>query len=302
MKKYQVWQLPSMRFGIVVSDPDDWTARSLMADLNRCGLEADFLNFSDLSAQVGSCMSLRSGKCDLSGLEGLIVRDMGQGTSQDMAFRFEILRALQKIGLKVINPPEAIAAAANKLATSLALKSAGVPTPWTMATSSLDDARDALQIHGRLVSKPLYGYKGRGIQLITKDNPGALKEIMDVQGMIYLQEFIELHKPRDIRAFVVGGELAGAIYRVAPEGSWISNLARGGVPRECNRTGELESLAVRAGRSIGAVYCGVDLLETEDGLKVIEVNGTPSGKGIFDALGIDVCSKIASYVLSSHGA
>ncbi|HWQ18804.1 MAG TPA: RimK family alpha-L-glutamate ligase [Methanotrichaceae archaeon] len=286
-----------MRFGIVVSDPDDWTARSLQADLNKCGLDASFLNFSKLSAQVGGAVAISCGKSDLAGLEGLIVRDLGQGTSQDMAFRFEVLRALQQLGLQVINPPEAIATAANKFATSIAMQRSGVPTPWTLATSSLDDALAALERHGRLVSKPLYGYKGRGIQLITKENAGALKAIIDGQGMAYLQEFVELSNPRDIRAFVVGDELAGAIYRVAPEGSWISNLARGGSPQECRMTDELADLAVRASRSVGAVYCGVDLLETEDGLKVIEVNGTPSGKGIFDALGIDVCRKIANYVL-----
>lgn len=285
-----------MRFGIVVSDPDDWTARSLQADLNKAGIDADFLNFSELSAQVGGCMAINSGKIDLAGLEGLIVRDLGQGTSQDMAFRFEVLRALQQLGLQVINPPEAIAMAANKFATSMALQRSGVPTPWTMATSSLDDALACLERHGRLVSKPLYGYKGRGIQLITRENSGPIKAIMDQQGMVYLQEFVELSNPRDIRAFVVADEVAGAIYRVAPEGSWISNLARGGSPQECRMTDELASLAVRAGRCVGAVYCGVDLLETEDGLKVIEVNGTPSGKGIFDALGIDVCLKIANYL------
>jgi len=286
-----------MRFGIVVSDPDDWTARSLQADLNKSGIDAGFLNFSELSAQVGCDMAITCMKSNLTCLDGLIIRDLGQGTSQDMAFRFEVLRALQQLGLRVINPPEAIAAAANKFATSIAMQRSGVPTPWTMATSSLDDALAELERHGRLVSKPLYGYKGRGIQLITRDNASALKAIMDEQGMAYLQEFIELSNPRDIRAFVVGDELVGAIYRVAPEGSWISNLARGGSPQECRMTDELADLAVRACHSVGAVYCGVDLLETRGGLKVIEVNGTPSGKGIFDALGIDVCRKIANYVL-----
>lgn len=286
-----------MRFGIVVSDPDDWTARSLKSDLNKSGIDAGFLNFSDLSARVGGDIAISCGKNDMASLEGLIVRDLGQGTSQDMAFRFEVLRSLQQQGVMVINPPEAISAAANKFATSMALQRSGVPTPWTLATSSLNDALAALERHGRLVSKPLYGYKGRGIQLITRDNLGALKTILDQQGMVYLQEFVELSNPRDIRAFVVGGELAGAIYRVAPEGSWISNLARGGSPKECKMTDELSSLAVRASRSVGAVYCGVDLLETKEGLKVIEVNGTPSGKGIFDALGIDVCQKIADFVM-----
>ncbi len=93
--------------------------------------------------------------------------------------------------------------------------------------------------------------------------------------------------------------MQGAIYRNAPPGEWISNLARGGRPTPCPKTRELEDLAVRSARAVGAIYCGVDLLESKDGLTTIEVNGTPSGKGIYDALGIDVTEAIAEHVCSN---
>ncbi len=91
--------------------------------------------------------------------------------------------------------------------------------------------------------------------------------------------------------------MQGAIYRNVHRENG-SHLARGGRPTPVE-TRELEDLAVRSARAVGAIYCGVDLLESKDGLTTIEVNGTPSGKGIYDALGIDVTEAIAEHVCSN---
>lgn len=287
-----------MRFGIVVSDPDDWTAKSLRAAFLKRGSGADFLNFSELSALIGPGVRLTSSGVCLTDIDGLVVRDLGRGKPIDVAFRFEMLHALEDFGIQVINPPDAIARAANKLGTTLALERAGVPTPVTLTTSSLKDALEFVAKYKNVVSKPLFGYKGRGIVLLTEENETILRNILESQGIVYLQEFIHLESPRDIRAFVVNGEVLGAIYRVAPAGAWISNLAKGGKAEPCPVTDELRYLAIRACLTVGAVYGGIDLLETSDGLKVIEVNGTPSGKGIYDALGVDVTGAIANHLIT----
>lgn len=293
----------SIRLGIVVSDPDDWTAGALKASFVRRDVNAAFLNFSDLLAYIGEGRFLSSSSTNLLDLDCLLVRDLGRRSPGDSAFRFEALRELERSGILVVNPSEAIARAANKFATSLALQRAGVPTPRTVVTGSPEEALRALGDFGKMVSKPLFGYKGKGIFLLQSGGSEAggdeaiLRGIVEKQGLVYLQEFIESATPRDIRAFVVGDEILGAIYRMAPKGEWISNLARGGRAEPCPMTRELEDLAVRASSAVGAVYSGVDLLETPQGLKVIEVNGTPSGKGIFDALSVDVAEKIADRVI-----
>lgn len=286
-----------MIFGIVVSDPTDWTAKSLRSSFHKMGSHADFLNFSELSASIGMGTRLTCCGQKLTELDGLVVRDLGRGKPAEVAFRFEALRSLEDLGLHMVNPPEALAKAANKFATSVALDKSGVPTPETAVTSSLKEALEVLAIYRKAVSKPLFGYKGRGIVLLTEKDEPILRTILESQGVVYLQEFIHLESPRDIRAFVVGGEVLGAIYRVAPAGAWISNLARGGIAEPCQITDELRDLAVRASKAVGTVYCGVDLLETSEGLKVIEVNGTPSGKGIFDAHGIDVTEAIVRHII-----
>jgi tetrahydromethanopterin:alpha-L-glutamate ligase len=285
-----------MRFGIVASEPEDWTAGAIRAALSRRGADVLFLNFSELAATVDEPAFFCSG-VDLLQLDGLAVRDLGRRGAHDVAFRFEVLQALEERGLLAVNPASAIARAANKFATSLLLRQAGIPTPRTTATTSMKEALKALQNYGRAVSKPLFGYKGKDLVLLEEHNEAVLRSILERSGVVYLQEFVESHPPRDIRAFVVGDEVLGAIYRVAPPGKWISNLARGGRAEPCPVTEELADLAARAGRAVGALYSGVDLLETPDGLTVIEVNGTPSGKGIFHALGIDVTEAVAGRLL-----
>jgi tetrahydromethanopterin:alpha-L-glutamate ligase len=291
-----------MKIGIVISDPRDWTAQALRASFSRKGIDVFFLDFSELVASIGGDLVLKSCGIDLLDLDCLVVRDLGRRGAIDVSFRFEVLSDLAQKGIPVINPPEAIARAANKFATSRALHDWGVPTPKTVVTTSPDEAEKALQGFGKAVSKPLFGYKGKDILLLKSGDQAdlaRLRSIVQDQGLVYLQEFVATatDSPRDIRAFVVDGETLGAIFRVAPPGQWISNLARGGRALACPLTAELEDLAAKAARAVGATYCGVDLLETRHGLSVIEVNGTPSGKGIFEALGIDVTEAIADHVI-----
>ena len=282
-----------MRVGILISDPQDWTAKSMMASFLRSGADAAFLDFSMLCAIIDDDISLRCGCEDLRSLDGVVVRDLGRRGKGDVPFRFEALQALESMGMTVMNSPSAIARAANKFAATLALQNANVPTPGTVVTSSPDEALEALMKYEKVVSKPLFGYKGKGIQQFSKGDEAKLVDLVEEQGLAYLQEFIASENPRDIRAFVVADRVMGAIYRIAPPGHWISNLARGGHAEPCPLSDELEDLALRANRAVGTIYSGVDLMETSEGLKVIEVNGTPSGKGIFEALGADVTEAIA---------
>ena len=289
-----------MQIGIVVSDPKDWTAKALLASFTKKGVDAFFLDFSELAACIGSDLSFQSNGIDLLNLDALVVRDLGRRGAIDVSFRFETLQALVEKGISVTNSPEAIARAANKFATSRALQEANVPTAKTVVTTSPSKAKMALHHFGKAVSKPLFGYKGRDIILLKDDNEADLllmESIIETQGLVYLQEFIASDCPRDIRAFVVGDSVLGSIFRIAPPGQWISNLARGGHALPCPITPELEELAIKAGQAVGMSYCGVDILETSEGLKVIEVNGTPSGKGIFDSLGVNVTEAIADHVI-----
>ena len=118
---------------------------------------------------------------------------------------------------------------------------------------------------------------------------------MEKNGLIYIQEFIA-NPGRDIRVFIINNKVVGSIYRIAPEGCWINNLSQGGTAKPCKLTDEQENLSLKASKVIGTTYAGVDIIEG-DKPYVIEINGTPSGKGIFEATGVDVTVGIAEYLM-----
>jgi RimK family alpha-L-glutamate ligase len=118
----------------------------------------------------------------------------------------------------------------------------------------------------------------------------VFRTVEQIRGVFYLQRTIE-HDGRDIRAFVVGGRVLGAIERRA-EG-WRTNLARGGTAVAVRLSEEWAGLAVRAAAAVGAEYAGVDLLPARDGqVYVLEVNGIPGWQGLQEATGVDVAGAL----------
>lgn len=310
------------RIGIAVTDPGDWTAIALNDALVKASARPVVFRLHDVTTSIKEHNRLYAGNTDLGSLDAVIVRDVGgagggggsavadgdagssdgvgdgSGGSEDMPYRLDVLCNLERSGLKVVNPPEAIRTAANKHICSYLFREHGLPTPDTILTTNLDAALDAIRDWGRAVVKPIFGFKGMDIHCVVDDEHSVklLSSVIDTRGVLYLQRFIS-NPGRDIRVFVVDGDVPAAIYRLAPPGSWINNLSRGGSHKRCEVTGEIAGLAVEAAGAVGTVYAGVDLIEGEDGLQILEVNGTPSGRGIYEACGVNVTQDIVKCVL-----
>jgi ribosomal protein S6--L-glutamate ligase len=119
-----------------------------------------------------------------------------------------------------------------------------------------------------------------------------------MRTVFYVQRAID-HDGRDIRAFVVGRRVLGAIERRAPQGEWRTNVAIGGSAKACDLTPEWEQLALRAAAAVGADYAGVDLLPSRDGqVFVLEVNGIPGWEGLQKATGLDVAGAIVEHLVA----
>ena len=309
------------RIGIAVTDPGDWTAVALNDALVKASARPVVFRLHDVTTSIEEHNRLYAGDTDLGSLDAVIVRDVGgssgsgsgrsgdsgngssgggssSGGSEDMPYRLDVLCNLERSGLKVVNPPEAIRTAANKHMCSYLFREHGLPTPDTILTADMDVALAAIRDWGRAVVKPIFGFKGMDIHCVVDDEHSVklLGSVIDTRGVLYLQRFIS-NPGRDIRVFVVGGDVPSAIYRLAPPGSWINNLSRGGSHEICEVTGEIAGLAVEAAGAVGAVYAGVDLIEGEDGLQILEVNGTPSIRGIYEACGVNVAQDIVKCVL-----
>jgi tetrahydromethanopterin:alpha-L-glutamate ligase len=284
-----------MKIGIVVTDSSDWTAQALVRSIKERGAIPIPLMLGEITADIDS-PDLR-GTC---GMDSIIVRDIGAGAFERVSFKFDLLKILAE-EIPVINTPEAIRNAANKYYSLHLLRKSGLPVPKTVVTCDADVAMDILDDWGEIVIKPIFGYKGIGITRYQSDpglairNRDFIEKILFERGVLYLQEFIPMN--RDIRAYVVGETVAGSIYRYA-EAGWITNLSQSGRPERCMLDPYQEEASIRAAEAIGATFAGVDIAETEDGFVILEVNGTPSGKGIFEACGVDVTEDIVDCAAS----
>ncbi len=283
------------KVGIALTDPHDWTGVSLCNALRHYGMKPIIFNFSDATSNISS-EKIYAGKTDLTMLDAVIVRDLGPATQDGAAFRFDILCHLKELGVLVINSPEAIARAANKHVSSVLFQRNGIPTPKTLVTNSISEAIDALSSFTCAVVKPVFGYKGIDVERVEDDDEGRqrLEALLEKNCLLYMQEFIP-NPGRDIRVFVVNNKVVGLIYRVAPAGGWINNLSQGGSAEPCVLTDEQQRLGLKAAEVTGTVYAGVDIIEGDRDY-VLEINGTPSGKGIFEACGVDVTMKIVEYL------
>jgi tetrahydromethanopterin:alpha-L-glutamate ligase len=285
-----------MNIGIVITDPDDWTARALIRSVRKRGAEPVPFRLSEIASYAFNFSTIGD-------VDAVIVRDLGAGAFDEVSFKFDLLRILEK-EVPVINTSESIQNAANKYYSLHLLKKAGLPVPETVVTSDADIAVDTLDRWGEAVTKPIFGYKGIGIRRFQSgsdlydSNRETIEEILSERGVLYLQKFIPIE--RDIRAFVVGDRVAGAIYRYAQNG-WITNLSQGGTAERCLLNSEQEEVSILASEVIGTAFAGVDIAETDDGFLILEVNGTPSGKGLYDACRADVTGDIMDHLISISG-
>ncbi len=178
-----------------------------------------------------------------------------------------------------------------------------MPQPAARLAFSAPAGLHALQELGYpAVLKPVVGSWGRLLaRLNDRDAAEALLEHRHTLGgyphhIHYLQAYHEKPAGRDIRAFVVGERTLCAIYRTSTH--WITNTARGGRASNCPVTPELESLCRRSARAVGGGVLAVDLLETEEGLLVNEVNHSMEFRNSIEPTGVDIPGAVADYALA----
>jgi RimK family alpha-L-glutamate ligase len=151
---------------------------------------------------------------------------------------------------------------------------------------------------GDVIVKPLFGSMGLGMVRVWDEEMAyrVFRTIEQIRGVYYLQQTID-HDGADLRAFVIGGRVIGAIQRRSP--GWRTNLARGATAQAVTLEPDQINLAVRAAAAVGAEYAGVDLLPARDGRTyVLEVNGIPGWMGLQQATGIDVAGALLDYLAS----
>lgn len=211
-----------------------------------------------------------------------------------------VLRQFEMMGAYPLNESVGITRSRDKLRSLQLLAREGIGLPVTAFAHSLGDTQDIINIIGGapMVVKLLEGTQGMGVVLAETAQAGesVIEAFRGLKANILVQEFIKEAGGADIRCFVIGGKVVAAMMRQAKEGEFRSNLHRGGSARLVKLTPEERLTAVRAAKAMGLNVAGVDILRSNHGPVVMEVNSSPGLEGIENATGRDVAGMIIEFI------
>ena len=233
---------------------------------------------------------------ELSGFDAVIPRIGASVTFYGTA----VLRQFEMMGVYPLNESVAITRSRDKLRSLQLLARKGIGLPVTGFAHSPDDIQDMMKMVGGApaVIKLLEGTQGIGVVLAEtkKAAESVIEAFMGLKTNILIQEFIKESGGTDIRCFVVGGRVVAAMKRQGAEGEFRSNIHRGGSATLVRLTPEERSTAVRAAKITGLNVCGVDILRSNHGPLVMEVNSSPGLQGIETTTEKDVAGMIISFI------
>lgn len=208
--------------------------------------------------------------------------------------QFEMMKVFSAI------ESQALVRSRDKLRSLQILSRAGLGLPKTVFTNYSRNVKDILESVGGapVVIKLLEGTQGLGVVLAETDNAAesVIEAFNGLKARVIIQEYIKEAKGSDIRAFVVDGVVVGAMKRQGKSGEFRSNLHRGGTASIIELTEEQENAALKAARVMGLGIAGVDMLQSNHGPLILEVNSSPGLEGIESATGKDIANSIIRYV------
>lgn len=211
-----------------------------------------------------------------------------------------VVRQFEVMDVFSPNESQAISRSRDKLRSMQILAREGVGLPVTGFAHATQDIDGLIETVGGapLVIKLLEGTQGIGV--VLAENYQAAKSVIEafrgLDANILVQEFIKEAGGADLRCFVVGDNVIAAMKRQGAEGEFRSNLHRGGNAIKIELSSEEKNTALRAARAMGLKIAGVDLLRSNHGPVVMEVNSSPGLEGIEKATGIDVAGKIVEFI------
>lgn len=211
-----------------------------------------------------------------------------------------IVRQFEMMGVYTLNTAEAIGSSRDKLFAHQLLAREGIGMPVTGFAHSPSDVRDMLKSVGKapLVLKLLEGTQGRGVVLAEtqKAAESVIQAFRDLKANILVQEYIAESKGADVRCIVIGNKVVAAMKRQAEEGEFRSNLHQGGAASAVKITARERATAIRAVKSLGLRFGGVDLLRSNEGPKVLEVNSSPGLEGVENVTGVNIAGQVIEYL------
>lgn len=274
-----------------------YSTRRLVEAIEEAGHRAtvlDHLKCDIVSEKDNPCIFYRGEK--VTGVDAIIPRIGASVTFYGSAVvrQFEMMKVFTAV------ESQALVRARDKLRSLQILARAGVGMPKTVFTNYSTEVRKIIDSVGGapLIIKLLEGTQGVGVVLAPtqKAAESMIQAFHSMRARVIVQEFVKEAKGEDIRAFVVDGKVVGAMKRKGKEGEFRSNLHRGGSTELIKLSKEERKAALIAAKSMGLSIAGVDMLESERGPLILEVNSSPGLEGIESSTGKNIAASIINYV------
>ncbi|GAB2604064.1 30S ribosomal protein S6--L-glutamate ligase [Spirosoma areae] len=288
-----------MRIAILSANPNLYSTRRLLEAASQRGHEAIVVNHLNCQVmiEVGKPSILYEGR-ELAPLDAIVPR-IGASVTD---FGCAIVRQFEMMNVFTTTKSQAIMRSRNKLRSLQVLSKAGVELPKTVFANhpKNGDITQLIKLVGGppVVIKLLEGTQGIGVVLAetTKAAKSTIEAFYGLKKNVLIQEFIAESRGADLRAFVVGGRVVGAIRRQGVDGDFRSNIHRGGSAVAVHLTSLQEKTAIKAANALGLKVAGVDMLLSNRGPLVLEVNSSPGLEGVETATGTDIASEIIAYI------
>lgn len=286
-----------MRIAILSRNPSLYSTKRLVEACEQRDHTVDVLNtlkcYMDIAAHRPSVHY--QGK-ELEPYDAIIPRIGASVTFYGAA----VLRQFEMMGAYPLNESVAINRSRDKLRALQIMARAGIGLPLTGFAHSPDNTKDLIKLVGGapLVVKLLQGTQGKGVVLAEthKAAESLIEAFRNLDANFLVQEFIKEAGGADIRCFVIGTKVVAAMKRQAKEGEFRSNLHRGATASLIRLSPEERSTAVRSAKKMGLNVAGVDLLRSNHGPVVLEVNSSPGLEGIETATGKDIADLIIQFI------
>lgn len=289
---YKEYFIPStgLKIGLLASNPDLYSNKRIIEAGQQRGHEVEFINIKDCYIKLDAekpIMHYRGGK-ELDYFDAIIPRIKPSMTFYGCA----LTRHFKAMGVYTQNSASAITQSRDKLYALQLLIDAGLRIPTTGFANSPLDTEDLIKMVGGapLIVKLLEGTQGKGVVLAEtkKAAESLINAFKSLKANILVQEFVKEANGQDIRCFVVNGKVVGSIMRTAAPGEFRSNIHMGGTASVVKVTAEERRLAILATKTLGLKVSGVDIIRSQHGPQLLEVNSSPGLEGIEGATNKDI--------------
>ncbi len=287
-----------MKIILLASNPKLYSNRRLIQAAKNAGHSIQFANIRDCYINITSDkpeVYYKNGK-KLENIDAVIPRIKPSMTF----YGTTVVRQFEMMNVYCLNKSLAITSSRDKLHSLQLLSRKNLPMPITSFSHSVYETKQLMQMVGGapLVIKLLEGTKGIGVVLAetNKAAESVINAFKSLKANILVQEYIKESKGRDIRCFVVGNQVVASMERQAEEGEFRANIHLGGKASTIEITDEERELAIKAVKTIGLEIAGVDMVRSNSGPKILEINSSPGLEGIEAASGVDIAKKIISFL------